>query len=161
MNKAELNNILDGLRSMYGNEKFPKLTEFAMDMWYDAMKDLDFKQTKQAIANYIKVGKFPPTIADIREQYGLIVEECRSESMTLRDIFNDMCNYYPNGASDKSAESVFMSKLLMVEKSDKSRVANAIKNLVIAYVKRCEQGELELNMTLSECIQESAKGVNL
>lgn len=160
MNRDEFVDIMAAMVEMYPG-RFEKLGDLAMEMWFECLSDLDYEKTREAVKNHVKLNKYPPTVADIREQYGLIVEECRSESMTLRDIFNDMCNYYPNGSSDKSAESVFMSKLLMVEKSDKPRVANAIKNLVIAYVKRCEQGELELNMTLSECIQESAKGVNL
>lgn len=153
MNKIELNNILDGLRSIYGADKFPKLTEFAMDMWFESMKDLDYKQTKVAIANYIKVGKFPPTIADIREQYRLILNETQDLNNSIEDIFSEMQSYYPGGFNDKAARGTFFTKLLMIETEGKLKYAEGIKNKVIDYVKNCERTTGELTMTLSECIK--------
>ena len=157
MNKLEVSNILDGLRSMYGNDKFPQMTEFAMDMWYEAMKDLDFKKTKQAIANYLKVGKYPPTVADIREQYNLINEEQKRGSSELEKIFAEMQNYYPNGNYDKTAKGIFFTKLLLIDSEQKLKYAEAVKNAVIDYVKRCELGTAEMNMTLSECLASIVK----
>lgn len=152
MNKTELNNILDGLRSMYGNDKFPKLTEFAMDMWFESMKDLDYKQTKVAIANYIKVGKFPPTVADIREHYQLIDKQEKSKGIELAKVFKEMRDYYPGGSNDLKAEEKFMSAICEVDVEYRITYANQIRNKVLNYIANCEQGAQEMTMTLSECI---------
>lgn len=43
-------------------------TDEAMDLWYDALKDIPYTVASQAMKKYVMTSKFAPTIADIREQ---------------------------------------------------------------------------------------------
>ena len=38
-----------------------------MDLWYQHLKDLDYKSLSAALSSWITTNKFPPTIADLRE----------------------------------------------------------------------------------------------
>lgn len=157
MNKTEFLNILDGLKSIYRKDKFPDMTQFAMEMWYESLKDLDYKITKQSIVNYIKVGKYPPTVADIREQYGLIKSKSNEQLREIEHIFCEMKNYYPNGNYDKQAEDIFYNHMCEIDNDNRISYAKAICNTVIDYVKRCEQGIEELDKTFLECIEWAVK----
>ena len=152
MNKQEFKEVMEGLKSLYG-DKIPDMNGFAREIWFECLSDMDFERTKKAITNHIKSSKFPPTVADIREQYGLLVGKCKSEAIALRDVFNEMRNYYPGGNKDSNAENVFLSRILELDANARLSYAIALKNKVIDYVKKCEQGADEMRMTLSECIE--------
>lgn len=38
----------------------------AFDVWYELLKDLDYRQASAALQRHMQTSKFPPTIADIR-----------------------------------------------------------------------------------------------
>lgn len=68
MTKEEFKVLVKGMKAVYTQETFIP-DKFAFDMWYGMLGDLDYKITGLAIKAYMAVGKFPPTIADIREKY--------------------------------------------------------------------------------------------
>lgn len=152
MNKQEFKEVMEGLKSLYG-DKIPDMNGFAREVWYECLSDMDFEKAKKAIINHIKSNKFSPTVADIREQYRLIAGRSKSDAMALRDVFNEMKYYYPGGNNDVNAENVFLSVIMDLDANSRLGYANAIKNTVIDYVIRCEKGEEEMKMTLSECIK--------
>lgn len=39
----------------------------AFDVWYELLKDLDYRQASAAIQRHMQTSKYPPTIADIRQ----------------------------------------------------------------------------------------------
>jgi hypothetical protein len=55
------------LRAAYPNSNF-LTTKDSLTIWGDMLKDLDFETCKVASKEYISSGKFPPSIADIRER---------------------------------------------------------------------------------------------
>ena len=65
MVKKELVMILAILKETF---KDFQVTETKINIWYDLLKDLDFKITQIAIEKLISESTFPPTIADIRKQ---------------------------------------------------------------------------------------------
>jgi len=44
------------------------MRDMAIDLWYRAFKDQEFKTVWLAVEQYIHMSHFPPTIADIRER---------------------------------------------------------------------------------------------
>lgn len=68
MNRNEFQNVMETIKEAYG-DKFQKLTTLMLNVWYDCLSDLDGEQLLKATGNYIKEKKYPPTIADLREEY--------------------------------------------------------------------------------------------
>lgn len=152
MNKKEFNTLVQGLRGLYGADKFPEMTEFTIEVWYEALKDLDFQRTKMAVVNHTKSCKFPPTVADIREQYNELLRGDKDYNSELMDVFYETRNYYPG--EDKNASDVFFHYVCKEQDLDKRLLyAKKIRDNVTDYVRKCENGEDEFNKTLSECIK--------
>lgn len=156
MNKQQFKEIMDGLKSMYG-ERIPDMSGIARELWYECLMDMEFELTKKAIVSHIKSSKYPPTVADIREQYGLIKSKGNEQLREIEHIFCEMKNYYPNGNEDKRAEDIFYNHMCEIDNDNRISYGKAICNTVIDYVKRCEQGIVELDKTFSECIEWAVK----
>lgn len=152
MDRNEFVTIMTGIAEMYPG-RFEKLGDLALEMWYECLSDLDYGMAKRAIGNHVKSSKYPPTVADIREQYLIILDEAEECSLRLRNIFFEIRNSYPSGNEDENAVYVFTEKIKEIEPKKQIEYAKAIRNTVIDYVIRCENGEGELTMTLSECIE--------
>ena len=80
MTKNEFYKIVQGLKSIYSDPKYIA-DEFAMDMWYDLLKDLTYDIASKAIRAYMQSEKFPPTPADIRN-YALRITSPVSTDMS-------------------------------------------------------------------------------
>lgn len=152
MDRKEFVEIMGAMVEMYPG-RFEKLGNLAMEMWFECLSDLEYGIARQAIVNHAKSSKFPPTVADIREQYRFIREEVHKKAVAIENVFLNMMNFYPSGSDDKDAFGVFYSKLENSESGFELEYAKTIRDAVIDYVKRCENGEEEFNMSLSECIR--------
>lgn len=58
--------LAKGMKAVYTSERFLPDAD-SIKIWYQLIKDLDYKVANAAIQKYISTNKFPPTIADIRE----------------------------------------------------------------------------------------------
>lgn len=152
MNRNEFIDIMSGIMEMYPG-RFDGLGNLAMEMWYEALSDLDFTITKKAVVNHIKASKFPPTVADIREQYAKCKEKQKEYVNALDNIFKEMKENFPSGDVNSRASNYYYQWLCEVEPSSRLESANKLRNKVIAYVRGCEDGSCVLDMTLFECIK--------
>lgn len=66
MEKGEFAKIAMALREFYPQANILK-TEVAMNLWYDMLKDIDYRAASDIVAQWVSTNKWPPTIADIRE----------------------------------------------------------------------------------------------
>ncbi len=57
--------VMKGLRAMY--PKFA-LDNVGMSVWYEALKDIEYETLSRAAFSFGKKSKFPPTIAELREE---------------------------------------------------------------------------------------------
>ena len=67
MNRKEFKVLMDAMRSYYPREKLIPTKE-AAELWYDALKDLEFPRAMTALQEHVQSSKWSPTIADIRER---------------------------------------------------------------------------------------------
>ena len=67
MNKKEFMVLMDAMRSYYPREKLIPTKE-AAELWYDALKDLEFDRAMTALQEHVQSNKWSPTIADIRQR---------------------------------------------------------------------------------------------
>lgn len=66
MTQEEFGIIVKALKSVYTSPSFiPDKDSFAV--WYEMFKDVDYKVLNYSARQYMLTGKFPPTIADLRE----------------------------------------------------------------------------------------------
>ena len=113
MTRIEFIDIMTGIMEMYPG-RFNDIGDLAMKIWYDALSDLDFETTKKAVINHVKNSKFPPTVADIRESYNVLIQEKKKLLHRMDELFEEMRNYYPNGSEDKDAKIYLALNLLQI-----------------------------------------------
>lgn len=66
MTFEEWKKLVKGLKSVYTSERFLPDRE-AVQIWYSLLKDMDYKVLALAAQKYMVTGKFPPTVAELRE----------------------------------------------------------------------------------------------
>lgn len=66
MTFEEWKKLVKGLKSVYTSERF-LLDGDSVKIWYELLKDMDYKVLNLAIQKYMVTGKFPPTVAELRE----------------------------------------------------------------------------------------------
>jgi hypothetical protein len=68
MTFAQTGKMLAQLSAVYPARLMPDINENTIKIWADLLKDVDDKQALDATREWIQTNKYPPTIADIREQ---------------------------------------------------------------------------------------------
>ena len=66
----------------------------AFDVWYQMLSDLPYRDAAIGLSAYMKTGKFPPTIADIREKaaakkYSVLIDRIERNMYTQLDMRNE------------------------------------------------------------------------
>ncbi len=64
--------IVKAIKSVYGNNRIAD--QQAFNIWFDLLKDLDYTNASRALQRHMSTSKYPPTIADIREQYRILTQ---------------------------------------------------------------------------------------
>lgn len=67
MEPNEFGLLINGMRALFPTANICPDRE-SKTIWYRVLKDLDFKQAEAAVLRHACSSKFPPTIAEIREQ---------------------------------------------------------------------------------------------
>lgn len=67
MRREEFLLIVAAIKTYYPKDNMLPTKE-AIELWYQALNDLSYDECSTALRRYVAVGKYPPTIADIREQ---------------------------------------------------------------------------------------------
>lgn len=67
MEREEFKILVKAMKATYPDPKFIPDKD-AFDVWFDFLKDMDYKTLSNALGRHICTSKFPPTIADLREQ---------------------------------------------------------------------------------------------
>lgn len=67
MTKGEFINLVAAIKNFYPRDNILPTNE-ALDCWYGAIGDIDYKDAKTAVMRHVQTNKFPPTVADIRQQ---------------------------------------------------------------------------------------------
>lgn len=66
MTREEFKVLTKGMKAVYTQPTFIPDAD-AFNVWYELLKDLDYMQVSVAIKKHMQSCKFPPTIADLRE----------------------------------------------------------------------------------------------
>lgn len=94
MTKEEFKVLVKGMKSVYAQPTFIPDND-AFNVWYELLKDIDYKTCAIAIQTYMSTEKFPPTIADIRAKVNINPEqitEAEAWDMVRKAISNSSYN---------------------------------------------------------------------
>lgn len=80
MTRKEFSVIVKGLKAVYADPRFIADAD-AFDMWYGLLRDLDYREASMAAQRYMMTSKFPPTVADLREQAAKLARAGTAEDM--------------------------------------------------------------------------------
>lgn len=79
MNYDEFKEVVKGMKSIWSKSDFIP-DRFAFDMWYGLLRDLPYENCILAVKRYALLSKWPPTIAEIREQAVIIQSDIKDWS---------------------------------------------------------------------------------
>ena len=67
MTREEFLILAKAMKAVWSDPKFLPDKD-AFDVWYQMLSDVPYRDASIGLSAYMKTGKFPPTIADIREK---------------------------------------------------------------------------------------------
>lgn len=103
MTKAEFQHIVSAIKTYYPKDNMLPNVQ-AIELWYQELKDLSYQEAAAALRRYVAVGKFPPTIADIREQAALLRPDNELNELTAWGLASKAINrssYYAREEFEK------------------------------------------------------------
>lgn len=140
MTPSEFEVIAFDLKKAYKRDGFLSSDE-DMDFWYRMLKDLKPKYAAEAVDNYIRQNRYQPTIADIREEYKVIVDDVKAKTNNIREIIDVQLSYYPN--VDKGKETWDLIAVLLNKHggdwAEKTRYAKVLADKIFDHVRHCEE----------------------
>lgn len=103
MEREQFKVLVKGMKAVYTEPKFIPDAD-AFNVWYSLLKDLDYDVANAAVQKYMLINKFPPTIADVREQSLSLIskqEMNETEAWSLVSRALRRGNYYAEEEYDK------------------------------------------------------------
>lgn len=94
MTREEFLILAKAMKAVWTDPKFLPDKD-AFDIWYSMLADVPYREASIGLSAYMKTGKFPPTIADIREKamaekYSVLIERIERNMYTQLDMKNNL-----------------------------------------------------------------------
>ena len=155
MTQSEWYTLAKHFKAGFERQKFLE-SKNELDVWYSAIKDIDFKLAKEAAKQCICNNHFAPTVSDFVDQVNRIKACNNAYNQQIKRIYMEMEEYYPVCLRDKDRKSVFIKVISGKTASDAIANATRIKKSVISVVKSVENGYRDHLPSMSDCIRECA-----
>jgi len=109
--------------------------EFAetISIWHECLKDEPYEMARQAVAEYIRVNNYPPTVADVYRPYKEYLESKKEKNKRLREIYYNTIDHYPCYADTREIQNEWMR----ITGNDIGK-AEQFKTQLVEYVRGCE-----------------------
>lgn len=109
MTREEFGTLAKGMKAVYPQPTFLPDKD-AFDIWYELLKDIPYEIASTAIQKHMVSNKFPPTIAEIRENVASIIPHEReiSELEAWNIVYKAIgkSNYYADEEFENFPESI-------------------------------------------------------
>lgn len=153
MNKTDLAEVVNIIKSTYGS-RFQEFTKSVADVWFECLKDLNRDMLINATYNYVKKNQYPPTIADLRQEYEALDDERRRKRVQLRDTYNSTLAIYPCAYDEQpEVDKVYKSILMEYPVEERQAVADKIYRKVDDFVRAWERKKDPNIITLTEYLK--------
>ena len=153
MTRVELNEIIKVFQKVYG-EKF-KIDQSGFNIWYECIGELRFDVSMKAANEYVKKSQYPPTIADIRNEYNALWEEHMALVRHINESFESAAGYYPmidEGQRDRG-KKIFVDVIGKTDRENRERLAQRIAQRIIESVRKCEAGTGNTIEPFDKCME--------
>lgn len=144
--REEFASIVIKINQAYADKK--PITKEGIDIWYELLNDLDARTLNAAANNYIMDNRYPPTIADLRQEYKHIKDHIAEINQQLREIYDRTRGTYPNvhlnddeetkRKAAEEARDTWVSLIMKVPLEERVEYAKKIESAVINYVHSVE-----------------------
>ena len=140
MTREETKAVVVILLDAYG-EKY-KIDQSGFNVWCECMSDLRFDVAKKAATEYVKKSQYPPTVADIRNEYKILWDEYTAMIRHINESFDIASGCYPDVTDEQRAagKKGFIEIVNRYPREQKERVANDLSQKIIGYVREVENG---------------------
>ena len=144
MTREEAKRYVGKIMSYYG-DKF-SIDQVKFNIWFDGLQDLRTDVAEKAFMEYVKASKFPPTIADIREQYDILWNAYKSMVRSIHDSFDVASGSYPEITDEQRerGKKLFSEIVNRYPRDKKERIASELSSRITGYVRQCEDGKAQL-----------------
>lgn len=102
------------------------------DVWHEMMQDMDFEKTMKALRACTKKCKYPPTVADITEEYNAIVDAEKAVLREIRQSYEHIKSYYPGSGGANYGWEEFKAR---AKSPDEAR---ALSQMIFSFVRQME-----------------------
>ena len=143
MNYDDFKKLVKGMKCIWTKADFLP-DGYAVQMWYRLLRDLTYEQCAVAVERYAILNKFPPTIAEIREQAVLIQTDAGDWSEGWREVLKAV------GRFGQYREEEALASMNGI-------TAEAVRRLGWKQICRAEQDELTAIRANFRMIYEQAK----
>ena len=131
---------------------FPHMDRFkdadVKDVWFECLEDLEYGKARTATLNAIKGAKdFPPDIATIREQYGVLDAAEKHEQGEIRRFYEQARSYYPGCGEYGYGWKEFSERARTKEEAER------LQNLIISYVVYIDRESTDDFVDFAECVR--------
>lgn len=133
MTKEEWGKIVKKICDFYPRYDFMD-NQDVFDAWYSMLEDLEYPATVRAVENYVKEHQYPPTIADIRQGYQVLLDGYNVLLKRVKDEFELAMSCYPE--PDNTAYDLFLSKIKEHPQREWISRASTFKSRTIEYVRQ-------------------------
>lgn len=140
MTKEEWGKIVKKICDFYPRYDFMDKQD-VFDAWYSLLEDLEYPATVRAVENYVKGHQYPPTIADIRQEYQVLLDGYNALLKDVKNEFELANSYYPK--PDDTAYDLFLEKIKKNPQREWRSRARAFKNKTDEYVRQGEINRME------------------
>lgn len=168
MNYDEFKEVVKGMKSIWPKSDFIP-DRFAFDMWYGLLRDLPYENCILAVKRYALLSKWPPTIAEIREQAVVIQSDVKDWSEGWDEVQRAIRQYGRYGRAEAfktmspvTAETVTRIgwvNICMAQEHEQAAVRANFRTIYNQVV-TAEKEQAALPETLKAAIKQIAKGGN-
>lgn len=149
MTRDEVKKILAKLTIMYPHFAVgePVCGFKPTDVWFEMIGDMDYARADKAVVACTQKCKYPPTVADIREEYDRISAEANKDEREIREYYERTRSYYPGSGDYNYGWEEWLTRVS--EASDRVSAARWLNNRITQYVNSCEKE----TMDFAECVR--------
>ena len=119
------------------------------DVWMEMIGDMDFDKADTAVKKCAQRCKFPPTIADIREEYEKIMSEEKQKEAAVKEFYNQARNYYPGSGEYGYGWKEWQDRLNDDPSESRVEASRWLLNRIVKYVNSCESETMDFAEAVS------------
>lgn len=158
MTREEIKTIVAYFKKAY-KEKF-EVSQGTFDVWCDCLSDLRHDVAIKAAHEYVRKSQFPPTVADLRNEYNALWDEYKAMLRHVTENFESAAGVYPNITDEQRANGrrLFMTTVGAVQGNEqRERLSESISNRIKDYVREVEAGTDNTIIPFDKCVEEIIK----